>query len=217
MGDSSADLSSASSSVETLVADWCARDHGRAFLQLDHQVIDSTTSVRALIAEHLIGLDGAETDRSRDLFNAFGVLGRLLATRGGSPSLAAFTLDGALEAARTSDASWVVPSRATLAEGYAAARHEQARAEATGRWEYPMCAVPLHEGIVAIAAGYPDDDEDALAGWAARVANAAVLSGARRVVVSGPAAARAALAETLNVAGIELLSAYEVRPRPAKR
>jgi hypothetical protein len=204
-----------SSRTEAVMADWCARDHARAFLQVDHEVIESTTAVRALIVDHLLSHRVAEDARSeRDLFNAFGVLGRLLASRGGSPSLAALTVDGAREAvAHAPDARWVMPSRAALAEGFASARRDLARGEATGRWEFPTCAVPLHEGILAIAAGYPDEDEDALAAWAARVANAAALAGTRRVVIAGPPAARAALTETLAVAGIELLASYEAPPR----
>jgi hypothetical protein len=207
-----------SSRAETLAAGWCARDHARAFLKTDHEVIDSTTTVRALIVEHLLGRRGdADTRAERDLFHAFGVLGRLVASRGGSPSLAAITVDGGREVVEDAhDAAWILPARAALAEAYASTRRDLARAEATARWEFPNCAVPLHEGILAIAAGYPDEDEDALAAWAARVANAAVLAGTRRVVISGHAPARAALAETLNVAGIELLSSYEAPPRPRR-
>jgi hypothetical protein len=207
-----------STRADALATSWCARDHARAFLQSDHEVIESTTTVRALIVEHLLSRHGNDEPRSeRDLFNAFGVLGRLVATRGGSPSLAALTVDGAWEAlGHAPQASWVMPARAALAEGFASARRDLARAEATARWEFPTCAVPLHDGIVAIAAGFPDEDEDALAAWAARVASAAALAGTRRVVIAGPPAARAALAETLGVAGVELLQSYEVPPRPAR-
>jgi protein-disulfide isomerase-like protein with CxxC motif len=207
-----------SSRAEALAASWSANDHARAFLKTDHDVIDSTSAVRALIVEHLLGRRGdPDSKPERDLFHAFGVLGRLVASRGGSPSLAAITVDGGLEVVGDAhDAAWILPARAALAEGYASTRRDLARAEATARWEFPTCAVPLHDGIIAIAAGYPDEDEDALAAWAGRVANAAVLAGTRRVVIAGPAAARAALAETLNVAGIELLSSYEAPPRPRR-
>lgn len=194
--------------VEELVAAWCDRDHARAFLQVDHEAIDSTAAVRALIVEQLVG----RVEPSRDLFNACGVLGRLLASRGASPSLATLTIDGARAALGAAEAPWIEPARAALAEGYAAAQKDMARAEATRRWEYPTCVVPLHDGIVAVAAGYPDDDEDALEAWAARVANAAVLGGARRVVLGGTLPARAALGEALKVAGVELLRAYEPPP-----
>ncbi len=198
--------------AERIVADWCARDRKRAFLPVDHEIIDSTTSVRALIVEQLAS--GGEP--SRDLFHAWGVLGRLLASRGGSPSLAAATVDGAWEAVGAGEGGWVVPARAALAEAYATTRKEMSRADSLARWEYPTCAVPLHEGIIAVAAGYPDDDEDALAAWAARVANAAALGGVRRAVLSGSPSARAALTEAFGVVGIELLEAYAPPARASK-
>jgi hypothetical protein len=70
---------------------------------------------------------------------------------------------------------------------------------------------------VAIAAGYRDDDEDALAGWASRVAHAASLTGVRRVVLSGSPMAVAALEDALGIAGIERLASYAVgNTRPKK-
>jgi hypothetical protein len=197
--------------TDKLVAEWCARDQARAFLSIDHDVIDSTMSVRAAIAEHVL----AGGEPSRDLFHACGMLGRLIASRGGSPSHAASTIDALCEVLGTREAIWVIPARAALAEGFAAARRESARAEALARWEYPSCAVWLHEGIIAVAAGYPHDDEDALAAWAARVASAAALSGARRAVLGGSPAARAALTEALALAGIEILPSYEPTLRQA--
>jgi hypothetical protein len=68
---------------DALAADWCARDHARAFLQGDHEVIDSTVTARALIVEHLIGHRGDDEPRlERDLFNAFGVSTRSVCWEG---------------------------------------------------------------------------------------------------------------------------------------
>ena len=57
--------------------------------------------------------------------------------------------------------------------------------EASGQWEFPRCAVPLEDSAIALAAGYPDDDEDALAAWASRVANGVARAGYRRAVLAG--------------------------------
>ncbi len=201
--------------ADAAVDDWCERDARRVFMAVDRDVIDSTRSVRAVIVEQLLTGAGA----SRDLLNACGVLGRIIAARSGSPTLAALSIDGAREALGPSGnagGAWLFPARAAVAEAYAATRAEMTRAEGLGRWEYPSCAVPLHEGIVAVAAGYPEDDVDALVAWASRVASAAAMAGVRRVVVSGSAAARAALADALNMAGIELLPSYAPVPRSGR-
>jgi hypothetical protein len=68
----------------------------------------------------------------------------------------------------------------------------------------------LHEASVAIVAGYPEDDADALAAWASRVARQAARAGVRRAVVSGSPAAEAALAEALEVAGVQRLAACAI-------
>jgi hypothetical protein len=223
------------SQIDELVAEWCKNDLSQTFLRMDHEVIESTTTVRALIVERLLALPANPSlrarDNPRDLYNACGVLGRMFGVRGGSPTLVATTVDGVLKAlkhlpgrggeslaaASGGPAGWGAPARAALAEGYAAARQEAARAEMCWRWEYPTCTVPLHDGIIAIAAGYPEEDEDALSAWASRVAHAAALAGVRRAVIAGSAAAQAALEEALSVAGIERLPSYAPTPRQAKR
>jgi hypothetical protein len=184
--------------------------------------------VRAFAAERLLRTvlppekEGAPNEDpaaeiDRDLLHAFGVLGRIVGERGGSPTLAATTVDGARRALDVltvcpsgADAAWVMPARAALLETFAAARRDAARREAATRWEYPKCVVGLHEGSVAIAAGYPEDDADALAAWASRVAHEAAIVGVRRAVVSGSPAAEAALAEALEVAGIKRLPACAI-------
>ena len=197
--------------TEGVVERWCAADRTRAFVKSDHEAIESTASVRALIAEQLLAPAG---EADRDLLNAFGVLGRLVAERGGSPTLAAAIVDGALRALGPAVApmpAWVLPARAALAEAFALAQLEATRAEGAARWEYPRCAVGLADGTVAIAAGFPDDDLDALGAWASRVAHDAAMAGVRRVVVSGSAPAAAALAGAFEIAGITRVSG---RPAP---
>jgi hypothetical protein len=209
--------------TDAMVARWCELDRARAFVRSDHEVVDSTTSVRHVIAERL----QQDRDRvDRDLLHAFGILGRLVGERGGSPTLAAAIVDGAIEAlealealetgesAVARDAPWVLPARAALAEAFARARYDAARSEGTSRWEYPGCAVGVAEGTVAIAAGYPDDDEDALSAWASRVAHAAAMAGVRRAIVSGSRAAEAALADALEIAGIARVAGHAPPTRP---
>jgi hypothetical protein len=184
--------------VDDLVDEWCARDVEGA-LPGDRTVIDATRAARALVVDRL--RDGAADG---DLFNACAVLGRLLADLGGSPTLAASTIDGARSvlpglAERTARAA-----RAALMEGFVAVRAEAARAAAAAQWDFPACAVPLEDAAVAIAAGFPGDDEDALASWAARVATAAARIGYRRAVVAGNERACAALVDALELAGVKV-------------
>lgn len=117
--------------------------------------------------------------------------------------MASLTIDHACEALGTPGAPWMAPARAAVAEGFAMALTEEARREAASGWEFPGCAVALGEGALALAAGHPSDDDEVLAAWAARVANAAALKGVRRAIVAGPEQPRAALAEALAIAGIE--------------
>jgi len=189
-----------------LLAAWCERDHARALLPVDHRIIDSTHAARALVVEQLLA-----ATHGRDLYNACAVLGRLIAERGGSPTLAAATIDAAHAALGGGDAPWLAPARAALAEGFAAARLEDARREAGAAWDFPRCAVDVGDGAIAIAAGFPADDGEALAAWASRVAHGASLAGARRAIVSGGDAARAALADALHLAGIEVVAARPLR------
>jgi hypothetical protein len=185
--------------LDALVAAWCARDHAVAFVPGDHAAIDATLGARALVVERLL----AKAPGS-DLFHACAVLGRLLAELGGSPTLAASAIDGAHAVLADLDAEAARAARAALAEGYAAARGEAARAEAAARWEYPGCVVPLEDATIAIAGGYPDDDEDALAQWAARVASEVARAGYRRAVLAGGMKACAALLDALELAGVKV-------------
>jgi hypothetical protein len=183
--------------VASVVRSWCERDRALAFLAEDRAAIDATVNARSLVVE-ILSEAGAHTE----LFRACGVLGRLLADRGASPSLAAVVIDSLRDVAATLDESTVRAARAALFEGFAAARAERARARAAAHWDYPACVVPLENASIAIAAGHPDDDEDALAAWAARVASAVARSGYRRAVIAGAEKARAALVDALELAGV---------------
>lgn len=185
--------------TDDIVDAWCARDHALAFLPSDHAAIDGTRGPRALIVER-VRTNGPDAD----LFHACAILGRIFAELGGSPSLAAGAIDGALGVLPELDADTARAARAALAEGFVAARAEAAVAEAASRWEYPGCVVPLENASVAIAAGYPEDDEDALAAWAARVASHVARAGYRRAVLSGGEKACSALFDALELAGVKV-------------
>ena len=194
---------------------WCDLDQGSAFLASDRDAIDATRSLRALVVDLLL------TDRdapSRDLLHALGALGRIAAERGASPTFVASTLDrlhAALDAVTSPPESheradfdfdsFALSGRAALVESYVLAKSTAIVDEAMRAWEYPRCVVPLRSGVVAIAAGHPVLDVEALTGWAARVAHALAISGVRRAIVTGSDEAVATLVEALEMAGIERL------------
>ena len=182
-----------------VVAAWCDRDHARALLPVDHEIIDSTAAARTLVIECL-----RRAVPDRDLFHACAVLGRLVAERGGSPTLASSTMDGAAESIGTDATPWLVATRAALAEGFAAARVDMARRDASAAWDYPRCSVRIDNETIAIVAGYPEDDGEALAAWAGRVAHGVALGGARRAIVAGGDVARLALADALTLVGVKI-------------
>jgi hypothetical protein len=184
---------------EAIVSDWCARDRARCVLAADREIVDASTAVRALIVD----LARAE-DAEDELYDACAVMGRLIAQRQGSPTLASATLDHACEAMSAPSPPWLVPARAALAEGFAAALIESVRAEDVRSWEFPACTVPLGEAAVAITAGHPSDDDEVLAAWAGRVAKGAAAKGVRRAVVAGNDRARAAVVDALALVGIEV-------------
>jgi hypothetical protein len=193
-------MANAAIDIERHVDAWSKRDHERALLPVDHEIVDSTRAPRALVVERIVAQAS-----DKDLFHACAMLGRLIAERGGSPSLASSTVDGVQAVLSEMNAPWN-NVRAALAEGFAGARLELARREACVAWEYPRCAVPIDDGVIAIAAGYPDDDGEALASWAGRVASGAARSGVRRAMVAGRDDARDALIDALSTAGIEITS-----------
>jgi hypothetical protein len=185
--------------IDALVEAWCARDHAIAFLASDRLAIEATRGPRALVVEHV-----RERAAHVDLFHACAVLGRLLAESGGSPSLASSTIDSARESLPELEMELARSARAALSEGFAAARAEIAHATAAARWEFPGCVVPLESASIAIAAGYPEEDEDALAAWAARVASEVARAGYRRALLAGGEKARALLFDALELAGVKV-------------
>jgi sirohydrochlorin ferrochelatase len=163
----------------------------------DSRAIEESSSVRKVIVE-LARHEG----RDEELYDACAVLGRLLAECGGSPTLCALTLDHAAQALGALESPWLVAARAALVEGYTRALRERARLAGLAAWDFPACAVRVDNATVAIAAGLPSDDEESIATWAARTANAVARAGYRRALASGPERCRGALSEALGVAGI---------------
>jgi hypothetical protein len=184
---------------DAVIAAWCAKDRARGVLPADREIVDASTALRALVVD--LVLAGGPED---ELYDACAVLGRLIAQRGGSPTLASATLDHACEALDARAAPWLVPARAALAEGFAAALIEDVKREAMRAWDYPACVVPLGEAAIAVAAGHPSDDDEVLAAWAARVAKTAAAKGIRRAVVAGGESAREAVSDALALVGIEV-------------
>ena len=123
----------------SVVANWSARDEARGLLPVDREIVRGTAAARANIVEHVL-----RGGPHADLFHACAILGRLIATEGGSPTLAASTMDGLAEALRElqspppaagdmkidpTESRWVDSARAALAEGFAATLRELARVE----------------------------------------------------------------------------------------
>jgi hypothetical protein len=184
---------------DALVAEWCASDHLGAVLPADHEIIDGSHAVRAMIAE----LAGAAGD-DEELYDACAALGRFIANHGGSPTLASQTIDHVGDAFGAQGANWLLAARAAVVEGFSSTLLERAQQEAMQSWDFPKCVVPLSETRVAIAAGYPSDDPELLLEWAANIAKAVALQGVRRAFVSGPDPARAAVEEALAVVGVQV-------------
>jgi hypothetical protein len=184
---------------DAIVEVWCAKDRARAVLPADRAIVDGSAAPRSLIVDLVLAGDPED-----ELYDACGVLGRLIAQRGGSPTLASSTLDHAAQSLGIPHAPWLEPARAAVAEGFVGALVEDVRRESAQAWEYPSCAVHLGDSSMAIAAGHPSDDEEVLAAWAGRLAKSAALKGVRKAAVSGNEHARAALADALGLVGIEV-------------
>ena len=195
--------------VSRIVDAWCKLDHDHAFVPADHDVIEATRPLRILVVESMLREPGST---GRDLLHAFGSLGRITEELGGT--LAATIVDGLLMAmsspvaglSEAGRAGWIALAsggRAAIAESYVRASKAASHEEALRGWEYPACVVPVDDELVAIAAGLPDDDDEALTSWASRVARSVTALGVRRAVVSGSEKAVLALEEALELAGVE--------------
>ncbi|AKV01721.1 hypothetical protein AKJ09_08384 [Labilithrix luteola] len=196
---------------KSMLSTWHEHDVDRGLHALDRDAVLASESLRALVLESF----ARPESKPRDLFNACARLGRLLADAGASPSLAVTTIDGACaalkEAGITPSPALVESARASLCEGYFAGVVEAERTSARRAWEFPACAVQVDEETVAIAAGYPDADHEALTDWADRVALAASKKRFKRAVLSGPERGHTELARALEIAGIEVVSSLERR------
>jgi hypothetical protein len=203
-----ADAAMSEGVAERALDAWREHDEAHALHNPDRDAIRAADPARALVLELL-----ARPGPARDLYNACARLGRLLAEAGASPSLAVATLDGAVRALAelgvTTDEARISPARASVAEGYFAVTIEGERAAARRAWEYPACAVRIAKDTVAIVAGYPADDGEALADWSARVALSVSREGYKRAIVEGADATRAELAQALSLVGIELAKPSE--------
>jgi hypothetical protein len=190
------------------LASWREHDEEHALHGADRDAIRAGDAPRALVLELL-----ARPGPGRDLYNACARLGRLLADAGASPSLAVATIDGAARALSdlgiACDAERLSPARASVAEGYFAVIVEDERAAARHAWDYPACAVRVTKDTVAIVAGYPADDGEALADWSARVALGVSREGYKHAVLAGSDAAKAELGQALSMVGVELASSAE--------
>jgi hypothetical protein len=185
---------------DAVLTAWSEADAASAVLPADRVAIAESTNVRALVVD--LVTSGADSD---DLFDACAVLGRVLAQQRGSPTLAASTIDHAADAMSARGAPWVPAARASLIEAFAADAVSQAIDRALRTWEFPHCAVPLGAGAIAVAGGYPGDDVESLAAWAARVAQASALQGVRQATIAGPEAARRALADAFAIVGVHVV------------
>jgi hypothetical protein len=181
------------------VAHWSVLDRSSGLLAADRDIVDASLALRTVIVEF-----AAAGGTDEEIYDACALLGRFMALRGGSASLASMTLDNAAIALGTRDAPWLAPSRAALAEGFTFALQERAREDAQKTWEFPRCVVPLPDHAIAVAAGYPSDDPEALREWAGRIAREAALSGVRRAFVAGVDAAREAVEEAFDIVGIAI-------------
>lgn len=189
-----------------VLASWSERDQRTALLPADRELVDASANARSLIVD--LVLAGGPGD---ELYDACAVLGRLMAQRGGSPTLASATLDHAAQALGSPDAPWLPTCRAALVEGFTATLVDDARREAMHTWDFPGCAVPLGQAALAIAAGHPSDDDEIVDAWAARVAKSAALSGIRRAIVSGGDRACAAVVDAMTLVGIDVHAVPKAR------
>jgi hypothetical protein len=184
---------------EALVDAWCELDRGAAVLEADREIVDASRPLRAVIAG--FALAGGSDE---EIYDACASLGRLIAQRGGSSTLASATVDHAGDALGIRPASWLAPGRAAVVEGFTRELLERAHQDALRTWQFPRCAVALPGGVLAVAAGFPSDDPELVREWAAGIAKAAALQGIRQAFVSGPDESRAAVEDAFDVVGIRV-------------
>jgi hypothetical protein len=188
---------------------WAEHDAARAIHPADRAAIAATEAARALVV--LLAEAGGDP---RDLYTACATLGRLLAEAGASPTLASATMDGARAAAlRGEPLRDEAALRASVLEGFTAGIVAAQRAAARGAWDWPACAIALDAETCAIAAGHPDEPDDARVAWAETVASRASKAGVRRAIVGGDGRARAEVEAALRLVGIEVVTRLEPEAR----
>ncbi len=184
---------------EMLVAAWSDLDRSIVVAAADNETIAASAPQRAVIARFALA-GGAD----EEIYDACASLGRFIAERGGSATLASATIDHAADALGVRPAAWIAPGRAALVEGFTRTLLERMQHDALRSWDFPSCTVLLPDDVIAVAAGFPSDDAELLGEWAASVAKAAALQGVRQAFVAGPESARAALEDAFDVVGIKI-------------
>ena len=182
---------------EATLRSWSEAEHRAGLSPADHVAVDATAPVRTTIVDFAL-----RRGQDEELYDACAILGRLLATGGGSATLAATSVDRACDALGEVSPPWATAARAAVVEGFARALVDGVRKEGLAAWDFPASAVRVNETTVAIAASLPSDDDETLAAWSAHAARSAARDGVRRAILSGPPRQRAALGEALAIVGI---------------
>lgn len=183
-----------------------SHDTERAVHPQDHEVLRATEAARSLVLELLASHEDVSRHESRDLFTACARLGGLMAELGASPTLAAGVIDNAVRALASAelrfDRARIAPARASLLEGFVATIREAERTASLRAWEPPSCLVGIEPGVVAVACGYPSDDEELLGEWAARLAIHLVKAKTKRALLTGPKVVVAEVESALALVGV---------------
>jgi len=188
--------------------DWTERLARAAISERDRRAITASESAREMVLERL---ESAVEDH--DALHGWTIVGRVLADESASPSLVAEVVDALVASKPRAAEGWASAARAAIVEAFVAAQREIEAERVKEAWRFPRCVVRLDESTAAVAASFPDEDSDALARWSDEVASGLAKMGIRRVHAEGTARARAALADALSVAGIDLAP----QPRSSSR
>lgn len=195
----------------TTFDDWTERLVRAAISERDRRAIVASDSAREMVFERL---ESAVEDQ--DALHAWAIVGRVLADADASPSLIAEVVDALVASSPRAPEGWAPPARAAIVEAYVAAQRESEAERVKDAWRFPRCVVRLDESTAAVAASFPDEDSDALSRWADEVASGLAKMGVRRVHAEGTQRARAALADALSVAGIDLAPPSRLLPRASR-
>jgi hypothetical protein len=183
--------------------DWTERLVRAAISERDRRAITASESARQMVLERLESVDGS-AEEDHDALHGWTIVGRVLADESASPSLVAEVVDALVASHPRAREGWAPHARAAIVEAFVAAQREIEAERVKDAWRFPRCVVRLDESTAAVAASFPDEDSDALARWADEVASGLAKMGIRRVHAEGTPRSRAALADALSVAGIDL-------------